>query len=498
MASKIFTGDIPELLEIIFNYLNNEIYSLYSCALVNRHWCKVSIPILWQDPFSLELRPFFISNYFSSLDEDEKFILKKCGINMEISKTLFDYARFLKVLDLSSLENKVRKWFNYQHVRLRPNYAQSLYRINNLLLKLFIKIGATLHKFSLHFLEIKPEIFYSIEQNDQFFSQLQNLSLSGISGFNATTLLSILAKNATKMNALILDGFYPDYDESQLLHALICVIKSQVHLRTFGIVCERYITKFHGIISALESQKNSLQEIIIENCVFSTEFEILKNFENIKILRIRYCDPKLLKILNYKIVTLEIVDMQIDATTTIQILENSGLLLNRLKLESSGKRIREESLILESLNSFCPNITYLNILNVEFSTQLVELIGNLQKLQFLTLWCNDGMPEEELSMRVIQFAKILPLTLQYLDLSDNWLNSHIDIFLNYCNAPLKKLLIYYLNNEKITKALIEFRIRSGALKYVGVYRYVDLDDKIRKDVEAYFTLVPYDYIVVDC
>ncbi|KAF0555491.1 hypothetical protein F8M41_017214 [Gigaspora margarita] len=337
MASKIVTGDMPELMENILNNLNNEIYSLYSCALVSRHWCKMSIPILWQDPFSFNQSPLFISKYFSSLGEDEKFSLKECGINTEFSKTLFDYARFLKVLNLSSLESNVEKWFCLQYVSPMPNYTQTVYRIVNLLFKLFVKSGATLHKLNLYFpsYEISPEIFYSLEQNEQFFSRLQNLSL-GIASItspfsienveNANTLLRILAKNTTKIDALKLGRFYPNNNEPQLFHTLVCVIKSQKQLRQFSLVGE-YITELHGIVSALENQKDTLQEVIIEYCDFSKEFEILKNCKNLETLRIRYCDTKLLKILNYNISTLEIVDFFIEAPPIVQILEKSGTFL---------------------------------------------------------------------------------------------------------------------------------------------------------------------------
>ncbi|RIB08549.1 hypothetical protein C2G38_2110852, partial [Gigaspora rosea] len=135
-------------------------------------------------------------------------------------------------------------------------------------------------------------------------------------------------------------------------------------------------------------------------------------------------------------------------------------------------------------------------------------IGNLQKLQFLTLWtlwCINGTPEEEIKIRVIQFAEILPLTLQYLDLSDNFLRPYIDIFLNNCNVSLNKLLIYGLD-KKTTKALIEFCKRNRFLNNIGLDQYwylydnfrnedfmgVDqslcLDDNIRKEMEKYVTL----------
>ncbi|KAF0542520.1 hypothetical protein F8M41_004504 [Gigaspora margarita] len=400
MASKIFMGDMPELMgNILNNNLNNEFCFLYSCVLVNRHWCQMSIPILWQTPFSFDKTPLFISQYFSSLDENEKFGLNEYGLDANVPNTLFNYASFLKVLNLSSIEIKVEEWIDFQNVD---------------------ECGAILHKLDFHLSdhEFKPEIFYSLGRNEQFFSQLQNLSLGQISGHNsesATVLLRILAKNTTTISVLKLERVYSD-SKPQLLHMLAYIIKSQEHLRKFSL---------------------------------------------------------------YK------------------ILEKSGTLLQRLKLESRGGGIYEEPLLLKTLNSFCPNITYLNFLYIEFSTQLLELISNLQKLQFLTsLWCINCIPEEELIRRLIQFAELLPLTLQYLDLRNIWLNEYIDILLNHCNAPLKKLLIYRHDNERTVKALIEFCIRKRTLNCVGVNSY--FDESVTKEVEGYVTLAPSKGVIVNC
>ncbi|KAF0547176.1 hypothetical protein F8M41_000746 [Gigaspora margarita] len=313
---------------------------------------------------------------------------------------------------------------------------------------------------------------------------------------NATNLLRILEKNATKISALKLDKFHSAY-EPQLFQALIRIIKSQEQLRQFSIVGKQYPAEFYGIISALESQKNSLQEVLIEYCNCNAEFEVLKNCNNLEILRMRYYgNPEKLNILNCKINTLEIVGFQIDASYIIQILENSGLLLKRLKFSSDW--ILEEPLLLEALKVFCPNITYLNISFIEFSTQLLEVIDNLQNLQFLTLGCTSySSAKEELKMLARQFAEILPSTLQYLDLRGVWLKPYMKIFLNNCNAPLKKLLIYELD-KKIAEVIIEFCIRNRTLKYVGLFEYLFLDDNIRNEMETYIKLVPYESIVIDC
>ncbi|RIB23720.1 hypothetical protein C2G38_798981 [Gigaspora rosea] len=514
MASKILMGDMPELMENIFNNLKNEPNSLYSCALVSRHWCEMSIPILWQDPFSFNKKPLFISEYFSSLDEDEIYILKEYGINLKISRKLFNYGKFLKELNLTNLESKAREWTKLNLVKLisSKTYFDALVNVViNLLLKLLFESGAVLHKLDLSFsesFEFKPEIFYSIGRNELLFSRLQHLSLFVMSKIfnieNISIFLKVLAKNITtisSLNLVIYSDFEPRLFHS-LYHAIIRIIKSQEQLKRFILDGVDHPTEFYGIISALECQKNSLQEIVIIRCAYNKEFEVLKDCKNLETLRIWYCSSKLLNLLDCKISTLDVIDCPIDVQTIPLILKNSGLLLQRLSFEPKNfGDIHEVVFFLEAIKSFCTNITYLNIKHIEFSTQLLELIGNLQKLQFLSLCCyvDNDIPEEELEIRVMQFAEILPLTLQYLDLGDNW-QPCIDILLSHCNAPLKKLLIYCLNDEKHTRALIEFCIRNKALNYVGICKYSDLDENFRKEVEAHVVnvaLVPSARIVVN-
>ncbi|KAF0542518.1 hypothetical protein F8M41_004502 [Gigaspora margarita] len=234
----------------------------------------------------------------------------------------------------------------------------------NLLLKLFVESGATLHKFILYFSDygISPEIFYSLGRNDLFFSRLLDLSLGPIpdSAENVIALLKILAKNATKISALKLEEFYCDY-EPQLLHALICIIESQEKLQQFSLVGGEGVTiEFHNIISALE-----------------------------KFFHVR---------------TLEITDCSVNTSNIIQILQKSGPLLRRLKLESTDEVYLKKSILLEALKSFCPNITYLDIPCIILSTQLVELIGDLQQLQFLTL-CHINCIPEDPKRGVMKLAK---------------------------------------------------------------------------------------------
>ncbi|RIB24061.1 hypothetical protein C2G38_2032195 [Gigaspora rosea] len=131
-----------------------------------------------------------------------------------------------------------------------------------------------------------------------------------------------------------------------MLHAFINIIKSQEQLRLFSLTCD-YSTEFYGIISALESQKNSLQKVILDNCDFSAEFEVLNKCKNLETLHIGNCSTRLLKLLDYKVSTLEVIDFQNYAMPLI--FEKSGKLLQRLYLVLDGEFRDESEPLLEAL-----------------------------------------------------------------------------------------------------------------------------------------------------
>ncbi|CAG8439562.1 4893_t:CDS:1 [Cetraspora pellucida] len=502
---------MPELMENILNNLNNEFYSLYSCTLVSRHWCNMTIPILWRDPFSPDRKgrkPSFISRYLSSLDEDEKFDLKEYGIIIDFPITVFHYARFLKVLDLYRLEDNVQKWINFQYINPNKDINDLKEDIANLLFKLFIKSGTTLSKLNVCISEfvIKPEIFYSLGQNEHFFSRLQDVSVEAISDeYNidgTIMLLKILAKNSIKIHTLKLNVSEDIYG-SQIHHTFASIVRAQEQLKRFNLTYEAdFQAKFNGIISALENQRKSLQEIKIHGCAYDAEFEVLMNCEKLEVLRIVYGDEQeLLKLLVNgfcKFNTLEITTFQLNAPSIIQFLEKSCSILQRLKLHSDEEIISQIPL-LETLTNFCPNITYLYISRITLSIQLVRLIESLKRLEFLTLKWNNYDSEDIAKALVVQLAEKLPTTLQYLywERFNFQSNSFNDILLDNCDAPLKKLIFYVDCDEKIIKALINFCIRKGTLKYMNDIFRKDFD-YLEEDLEGYAKPVPIEYIEVNC
>ncbi|UZO20310.1 uncharacterized protein OCT59_012736 [Rhizophagus irregularis] len=112
-CSKIFPGDLPEITEEIMQYLRKDFSTLYSCILVNRLWCRLAIPLLWEDPFSAPTRNYHcIKTYscFFSEDSKAKFNEYEINDNLLISNTLFNYPSFIKYLDIDKICDSIKYW----------------------------------------------------------------------------------------------------------------------------------------------------------------------------------------------------------------------------------------------------------------------------------------------------------------------------------------------------------------------------------------------------
>uniref|UniRef100_U9TX82 F-box domain-containing protein n=1 Tax=Rhizophagus irregularis (strain DAOM 181602 / DAOM 197198 / MUCL 43194) TaxID=747089 RepID=U9TX82_RHIID len=114
-CSKIFSGDLPELTEEIIQYFRKDFSTLYSCILVNRLWCRLAIPLLWEDPFSIPTQNYrCIETYLCFLNEDSKAKFNEYIIidNLLLSNStlLFNYPNFIKYLDTSKICQSIKYW----------------------------------------------------------------------------------------------------------------------------------------------------------------------------------------------------------------------------------------------------------------------------------------------------------------------------------------------------------------------------------------------------
>src|SRR6266496_58802 len=153
-CSKLFL-DLPELINEIIQYFRNDFSTLHSCILVNRLWCRLTIPILWENPFSIipiipcggkNYKIRFIEIYLHNLNDEEKIKLNEYGINLSfLSNTLFNYPNFIKHLKINEFIYAVEEWIKATvKIEVIQN-SDSVRFIYKSLLKIFTENEANLY-----------------------------------------------------------------------------------------------------------------------------------------------------------------------------------------------------------------------------------------------------------------------------------------------------------------------------------------------------------------
>jgi hypothetical protein len=222
-CSKIFLGDIPELINETIQYFQNDFSTLHSCILVNRKWCRLAIPLLWEDPFSIKFPEnyhfiHFIELYLHNLNDEDKKKLKKYGINDELfpSNTLFNYPNFIKCLNTQIISHSIEIWLKNA---MSSNYSSELVCfVYSSLIKIFIENEINLHTFEVEGIyvsknlskdSLKP-VFQLILQNPNFFSNVKNLTIDSYGLNRSNILLSFLDCiyfNCNSVSSLYIDNY---------------------------------------------------------------------------------------------------------------------------------------------------------------------------------------------------------------------------------------------------------------------------------------------------
>src|SRR5436190_9522093 len=90
-----------ECVSNVLSFLDD--HTLYSSLFVNRNWCRLSVPMVWSDPFQSKSKPSLINTLLACLDEDEISSLVPCTINFNNQPPLFEYGKFVKIINHENL-----------------------------------------------------------------------------------------------------------------------------------------------------------------------------------------------------------------------------------------------------------------------------------------------------------------------------------------------------------------------------------------------------------
>jgi hypothetical protein len=447
MTSHYLLDDcIYHILKCLQNYHS----TLFNCLLVNRFWCKATVPLLYANPFIIRKRKI-IKTLIPCFSETEILQLKSIiGINInDKHKSLFEYPKYLKTYNYFDVDHTINEW---------------IYSISNLFQKYLserIELIKIFHQLILyHSINIKKFIIDS------------NLSIN--SNFNFNSLISKL----TKLNSLKLKlhntgrEIEKEFLNNIAIHCLnlkeleICseaVLHAALRVKVRADIIEKLCTiiqrqnnlnKFKireyflddNIFLSLESQKHSLVSIEFLYIVFSNiSFKNLISFYNLNHLIFCGCKDdistlgryEILRLASFKLKTLKFIRNTWNKNIEPTIIKYLGISLQYLS-------INEDIITFPMIENF--SIHCLNLITLEITTNFINIdlsvfsyFKNLKirKLN-INITCERGMSEifkslaNNLSINVKEISFMIYACTIYEQ-------SYFKILLENCHNYLKKI-----------------------------------------------------------
>ncbi|KAF0536463.1 f-box domain-containing protein [Gigaspora margarita] len=187
----------------IFNKLERNYRSLFSCALVNRQWCKIIIPILWREP-TIHLKDArLIRIFLLTLNTEEQALLIPFKISLPSHpKPLFEYTSYITSVS-NDLYDGIKKWLPYK----TENELENAIKCS--LIAMFLRTSKNLRHLSLNGPICNQTIFENLYKKTTITSMdLCEFKYKAIDG-----LVTFLNKNST-LTSLNLRSIQLEYEGS--------------------------------------------------------------------------------------------------------------------------------------------------------------------------------------------------------------------------------------------------------------------------------------------
>ncbi|CAB4433265.1 unnamed protein product [Rhizophagus irregularis] len=466
-CSKILLGDFPELTYEIIKYFQNDYsnlhdYStLHSCILVNRLWCRIAIPLLWENPFSIPNRNYnkMIEIYLYNLNDDVKTKLNEYKIinnSLSSRNIMFNYVKFLKYLNICRYMFYVEEWS--VDATSTKHFEQNFMRLVHMsLFKIFIENGVNLRTLEIEIgtLDIHcydyQNILKLILQNQNFIHNIGNLQLNIIDNIeNMVTINYVLQIIHLHQN---LKKIKISNDDESLYQPLL-LSKNHNCSNTLNTIIFLYVEfKFINYLNEVFEQLNVLESVHIVKC------SSLNNFiQQI----INLTKPfKLKSLILYEVPQIE---------TLQQLLQKSG---NYLEI-FGGYDICLNDDILPQLLKYCDNINFLYfygyVKSEIFTYKVINLIENIkQSLNYLSMVICEEYPLTG-SFILKNLGQILPSKLEYLSLVLNVKESDFRAFLENSQGVFVNKLSIELRrgNDDILHYIKEYIMKEKRVKYLAI------------------------------
>jgi hypothetical protein len=498
-----------DILFLIFEELQDNFPSLFSCLMVNRLWCEAVVPILWRNSLSYNIIVyrkrsrsclfFIISCYL--IDDIKEFITEQ-GIQLPSCSNqslLFDYFTFCRSINIKVINSIISIGSSLSHNQffMQQEFYQLFMKkcpevkyldMSSIRHQIFYFSEANARLESLCELECDSSIdssyFYGLSRLCQNIQRLIIFNVNPKPNYGIARLIEVQKK--LKHFEWIDDFYDEDLSEDQdpykeMLFALEKKVHSLNHLRVlFRYVDYVGIALFHKILT----KSYKLKILIFEECISFTEEQIEQ-----------------LRMMTYH--ELEILNLEWNSINVISsIIENSGGHIKKIlfrpydTINHDYCSFNENSFnLIRKIYENCPSIEYLSIVFpppkkhfAEFE-KLLKICQNLKSLSLIIR----NVYKRETNEKILENGKNL-----------------LKILISSAPTNLKEIRLYdhfKFPLENFEEFLEKWRGRSALSIFTSdpIYegkKYKDLIKKYKRDgVIKDFKRLPYehqiDYLLMD-
>jgi hypothetical protein len=469
-----------DCLNEIFEYLEDDRYTLHSCLLVNHLWCEISVRILWRNIWYLKSYYFkedlfkasssILSTLFACLPNESKELLhkNKIFISTPTSKSpLFNYAAFCKVLSIGHIEQIVNIVLG-DNITLPKNPKNCL--VIEEIINIFANQISSLKKLYYHYnyidfsfphfpgLRDLSELCCDVNVPSDFFHQLsqichnlQTLTI-GFCKFIVPNKLKELISLQKNLKILYLMSF-----RNVSWEDIIPSIENSNTITKLNL-CGNY-----NLPILFVSSLSNLQELILSFTYKAMNFEDFKllqyaNFSKLHTLKIPYDCPK--------------------SVYMTKFLENNGKNLKKFYTSDKASSL--------SIAKFCPNLRSLfAIFNDGEVDVLRDIFINCKYLESIKIqWGKKYLTEKEVFETVTNYS---PNNFGELKMSNN---SNLDVssedletfFINWKNRTPKKLLSLITIVIDVKKQYESLKIIEK-YKNLGIIKFGTISDDEEEKIE---------------
>lgn len=519
ISTTIRHNFVTNCLEEVLQYLIEDPGALYSCILVNRNWCRITIPILWSDPFNNIKRKnpnnanLSIRTYISCLEDSGKSTLINEFITIPNSweEPLFDYPKYLKIFKYDHfgkmLENFVR--MNYKLlIEMKTDLNKIYMIITSVIMEMIFKKSGKLitlqyihdHISSQRIIYTLDLLLYSYNTNNIEEGRRKNshyISLKKLTTLKFfayciheesytiiwPTFFNTLAKLAKNIQEIFIH--FPSDDEidcdlKKVYPAIVNLIKSQRNLKRLEIN-ESHCSKMDQKIinSLILTQSNTLTNFKLNGEIkFINLIQLLENCKNLRSIHIY-------KLNKYGDIPKNINGLIKSSTSSLekfchwnphsffQYQTNNADYEITLTLRMISKNLKKFACnyicddISNTIKNYCINLSHL-CLFITYDTfeKISNLLPFMKNLYYLYLE-SSKVDIVLLKPNMLQsLSSSLPNSLKHLSLNLSISLEFLKIFLINCNINLNTLELYNIQdvNYKISVYINDYYNRNNQLK----------------------------------